>query len=290
MMRRSVILAVLLCAACGAFPTGAPVPDFTVPRPTSMPPVATPSATPNMVLLSGPTAATSSVLPAPSPPPAAPAAVQAVAARAHLRVITLSTGVQGRVLIPAQPAGTAYVLLHGHAAPAANMDPLAWRLAADRSASISIAWHPVGITLALGDIRAGIAVARTLAPRVVLVGFSMGGYLAVLAAHSTAVDEVVGIEGAYELRDARVGPLLKGLLGAAYADPAYDVLRLGPLPVPLTIISLTNDDEVYPYTARALAAVCHVPVRWIPGTFHPAPIDPTSTPGKAALAILESLR
>ncbi len=183
----------------------------------------------------------------------------------------------------------AYVLLHGHGATAAAMDPLADALEAQGAAVISVDWRPVGLAAALTMIRAGIAQAHALAPRVVLVGFSMGGYLAVLASHTMRVDAVVGIEGAYEMHDARVGPLLRGLLGPVYNDPANDVLRLGAPPVPLTIIEARHDDEVYPYTAQALSLVTGVPVQWVPGSSHVDPVNPATAAGAAVVAILDGL-
>jgi pimeloyl-ACP methyl ester carboxylesterase len=133
----------------------------------------------------------------------------------------------------------------------------------------------------LQDVAAGVDRTVELFPgkRIVLVGHSAGGHLALLAADRPGVAKVVSVGGlcdlarAHELglSDNAVTLLLGGDLGLlAEADPMSRV----PPPVPVTLLHGDADTHVPLELSRRYADKSGAELVVLPGIGHFEPVDP----------------
>jgi len=129
------------------------------------------------------------------------------------------------------------------------------------------------------DVRAAIAALPVAASRVVAIGHSAGGHLALLAADRPGVAKVVSVAGlcdlarAHELglSDNAVTELLGGDLGLlAEADPMNRV----PPPVPVTLLHGDADTHVPLELSQRYQAKSGAELVVLPGTDHFGPVEP----------------
>ena len=186
-------------------------------------------------------------------------------------------------------ADTVAVLVHGGY----------WRVAYDRSYLVPFAEYLVaqGLSVAsleyrrignggewpvlLQDVTAGVDKVVELFPgkRIVLVGHSAGGHLALLAADRPGVAKVVSVAGLCDLARAHelglsnnaVTELLGGDLGQlAEADP----MNRTPPPVPVTLLHGDADTHVPLELSQRYQAKSGAELLVLPGIDHFEPVDP----------------
>lgn len=190
------------------------------------------------------------------------------------------------------------------------MDPLAEDLTAQGWATWNLEYRRVGGAggwpATLDDVAAGITALADQPvdlARLLLVGHSAGGHLALWAASLGPAALVVSLAGVSDLEEAAELGLgdraAQELLGGtpaevperyATASPA----RLFPLRAPLLLVHGDADDQVPVSTARrfaALAAVAGSPCELLelPGVDHFAVIDPATPAWSATLAAVDRL-
>jgi acetyl esterase/lipase len=195
-------------------------------------------------------------------------------------------------------ADTVAVLLHGGY----------WRVRYDRSYLVPFAEYLVAQGLAVAsveyrrvgnggewpviieDVTAGVDKAVELFPgkRIVLVGHSAGGHLALLAADRPGVAKVVAVGGlcdlarAHELglSDNAVTLLLGGDLGRL---PAADPMNHVPPPVPVTLIHGDADTDVPLELSQRYQEKSGAELVVLPGIGHFEPVEPGAAATVAAI-------
>ncbi len=182
-------------------------------------------------------------------------------------------------------------------------------IAADLTARGVATWVPEyrrvgtgGGPATIDDVAAAIDVATGMAEvdasRVVLVGHSAGGHLALLTARDVGATAVVGLAPVSDLGAAESTGLgsgaVRGLLPDEQLDP-WDPIRRLPLGIPLVVVHGDEDDAVPitmsdHYVAEAEAAGDIVEYLRLEATGHMDLIDPTKAAWtRARTAILDHL-
>jgi len=191
-----------------------------------------------------------------------------------------------------------------------RMDPLAEDLTARGWATWNLEYRRVGGAggwpATLDDVATGITALADQPvdlARLLLIGHSAGGHLALWAASRAPAALVVSLGGVSDLEEAAELGLGDGaaqeLLGGTPAEvperyAAASPARLLPLRAPLLLVHGDADDRVPVATARrfsALATAAGTPCELLelPGVDHFAVIDPAASPWAATLAALANL-